>query len=193
MSEGLVLDVDHIANNIQTYIDQDNFYDVIDKDFIPQVFEKTKLNSNDFVKLLSQGKSKYSTARLYNLSRKCNVLVNSFEDAINVLQIYNKIFKLKSSRSLIDYLDKYKVENQSDSKEMTKLKNEIENLKSKLSIVEKEFNEYKNDFSKISELRSCSDFETVYNFLQQLSAEGDKLKMSISCAVGLSEKRNSEE
>ena len=54
----LVLDINYIANNVQTYIDRDNFYDVIDKEFIPQVFEKTNLNSNDFGKLLSQGKSK---------------------------------------------------------------------------------------------------------------------------------------
>ncbi|EAX93943.1 FLJ00246 protein, putative [Trichomonas vaginalis G3] len=188
----LVLDINYIANNVQTYIDRDNFYDVIDKEFIPQVFEKTNLNSNDFGKLLSQGKSKYNTTTLYELSRKCNVIVNSFEDAINVLQIYNNLFELKSSRSLIDFLEKYNGKNQSNSKEMTKLKNDIQNLESKLSIMEKEINEYKNDFWKILELCSNSDFDAVYNFLKKLSEEDDKLKMSISCAVGLSEIQNPE-
>ncbi|EAX93947.1 surface antigen BspA-like [Trichomonas vaginalis G3] len=63
---------------------------------------------------------------------------------------------------------------------------------SKLSIMEKEINEYKNDFWKILELRSNSDFDAVYNFLKKLSEEDDKLKMSISCAVGLSEIQNPE-
>ncbi|EAY21052.1 KIAA1250 protein, putative [Trichomonas vaginalis G3] len=200
MSQGLILDIDHIANNIQKYIDQDNFYDVIDSDIIPQVFEKTNLNSNDFRILLSQGKSKYSTTMLYKFARKCNVFINSFQDAINVLQIYNNLFKLKSSRSLIDYFEKFNGENQSDSKEMRELKNKIQNLESKLFVMEKEINEYrmkenqhKNEFAEISELRSNSDFDSVYNFLKQLSDQGDKLKMSISCAVGLSEKRNLEE
>lgn len=103
MNQELVLDINYIAKNIQTYIDQDNFYDVIDEDFIPQVLEKSNLNPNDFRMLLSQGASKLSTTRLYRFSRECNVYINSFEDAINVLQSYNNIFKLKSSHALIDY------------------------------------------------------------------------------------------
>ncbi|EAX97239.1 hypothetical protein TVAG_037460 [Trichomonas vaginalis G3] len=85
MSQGLTVDFDYIANNIQTYIEQDNFYDIVDKDDIPKVLEKVNLKSNDFSTLLSQGKSKYSTPKLFCFIRKCNVLIDSFEDAINVL------------------------------------------------------------------------------------------------------------
>ncbi|EAY08380.1 histone-lysine N-methyltransferase, H3 lysine-9 specific, putative [Trichomonas vaginalis G3] len=190
----LIRDYDYIASNIQTYIDQDNFYDIVDKEFIPQVLEKANLNSNDFKTLLSQGLSKYSTKVLYELFRNCNVFINSFEDVINVLQSYSNIFRLLSSCSLIDYLEKFNSENQSDSIEITNL----QNLESKISMLENEINEYrwkevqyKNEIAQISEIPLNSDFETAYNFLKQLSNKGDKLKMSLSCAVGLSEKRSS--
>ena len=44
MSQGLTVNFDYIANNIQTYIGQDNFYDIVDKDDIPKVLEKPILN-----------------------------------------------------------------------------------------------------------------------------------------------------
>ncbi|EAY15122.1 MGC83745 protein, putative [Trichomonas vaginalis G3] len=109
MSQGL--DINQIANDIQTYIDQGNFYDTVEKDSIPKVMDKTNLNSNDFTKLLSQGKTKYGASKLYKLSRKCDVSINSMEDVINVLQIYDNLFKLKSSHSIIDYLENQYISN----------------------------------------------------------------------------------
>ncbi|EAX99522.1 hypothetical protein TVAG_140210 [Trichomonas vaginalis G3] len=208
----LTVDFDYIANNIQTYIVQEKFFDIVDKDDIPQVLEKVKLNTHDFNALLSQGKSKYSTSELFSFIRKCDVSINSFEDAINVLKCYKKNFKLESSRSLINYLKENKTKINLDSEEVTQLKSEIQTLKSKIATMENEINQYKSERQQykdeISALNSknnqlvtqlakqydfplnSNDFNAVYNFLKGLSDKDDKLKMSISCAVGLSEKRD---
>ena len=40
----LQLNIDYIANNIQQYIDDENFFDILDEDIIFQVLEKTTLD-----------------------------------------------------------------------------------------------------------------------------------------------------
>lgn len=40
----LQLNIDYIANNTQQYIDDENFFDILDEDIIFQVLEKTTLD-----------------------------------------------------------------------------------------------------------------------------------------------------
>ncbi|EAY14618.1 hypothetical protein TVAG_393460 [Trichomonas vaginalis G3] len=141
MSGGLTIDFDYIANNIQSYIDQRNFYDIIDENDIPTVLEKTNLNPNDFQTLLSQGKTKYNSSKIYGFVRKCNVSVNSFEDVINVLDSYKSILKLKSSGNLIDYLNQYKTDFNTLENENNKFKEEINQLKNEIATLNNKNNE----------------------------------------------------
>ena len=50
MSQDLTVDLDFIANNIQTYIEQDNFYDIVDKDDISKVDSSVSLSMRFFKK-----------------------------------------------------------------------------------------------------------------------------------------------
>ncbi|EAX97873.1 hypothetical protein TVAG_490010 [Trichomonas vaginalis G3] len=191
---GLHLNIDYIANNIQQYIDDENFFDMLDEDIIFQVLEKTTLDPQNFKALLSQGQSKLSSSNLYNCAHKCNVIVNTFEDAINVLKCYKNIFNLESSHGLIKFLKKYNAEHVSQL-------DEIQNLKNKVEILEKDKTSLnnKNDqliesisyFAKLSQLKDVNDFNKVYNYLKELSEKGDEIKMFHSCSIGLSEVKNS--
>ncbi|EAX97976.1 hypothetical protein TVAG_017480 [Trichomonas vaginalis G3] len=221
MSQSINLDINCSANNIQAYFDQGNFFDMFDAETISDMLEKTKLNCTNFITLLTQGKSKYNSSELYSYIRKCNVDVESFDDAINILKSYAKLLKLKSSHSLIAFFEKYKNEqsneiNQTKLKinekenEISKLRNNINQLNSEISTLknknvqlDSEISTVKNknnqllqsinDYEKISELQKSNDFNAIYNFLKEISNKGDKVKMSISCAAGLSEKRDSDQ
>ncbi|EAY15136.1 hypothetical protein TVAG_392530 [Trichomonas vaginalis G3] len=169
MSEGLTIDINRIAENITSYIDQGNFFDIFDIEDINKILEKTTLNSTDFNKLLSEGKSKYNSSDLYSCSHKCNVSVNSFEDAIEILKTYKNELKLESSQNIIDFFEKYETE-------MNHMRNEISEL----------------IHEKILELSESEDFEKIYNFLKDLSERGTKEQIDLSISTKLSEKQNSD-
>ena len=128
-------------------------------------------------------------SELYNCVHECNVLVNSFEDAINILKSYNNVLKLKSSCRLIDFFEKYKTVFVSDLGSKTN----IQNLQLKLSKLENDnlqLTQSINDFKSISQLRESEDFEEIYNLLKKFSEIGYEEKMSLSLAVKLDEKQN---
>ena len=149
MSGGLTVNFDYIANNIQSYIEQGNIYDILDENDIAEVLEKTNLTSNNFNDLLSQGKTKYNSSKMYGFVRKCNISVNSFEEVINVLKSYKRILKLKSSGNLIDYLNQYKTEFNTNSQEVTNLQNKIQDLETKIISLENENNKYKDEINQL--------------------------------------------
>ncbi|EAY09594.1 hypothetical protein TVAG_056380 [Trichomonas vaginalis G3] len=213
----LSLNIDYIAKNIQTYIDQENFFDIIDQENIPNILEKANLDPTLFKTLLLQGKTKYSLPKLYKFVQKCKVCVKTFEDAINILKTYETCLKLESSSGLIDFFTKH-IENQKNQTQLqnnqTQLQNEISQfniqnaqLMNEIFKCHNENNQLQQRINKIATIHEIplkSDFDTAYNFLKELSKkrdnflEGltkkrDNIKMPISCAVGLSEKRNSDE
>ncbi|EAX96528.1 hypothetical protein TVAG_256680 [Trichomonas vaginalis G3] len=167
MTGDLTVDFDYIANNIQSYIDQENFFDILEKEDIPKVIEKTNLNSNAFKALLSQGKTKYNASKMYGFVRKCTISVNSLEELINVLKSYKKHLKLKSSGGLINYLEKYKADNITNSQEVSKLQNEIQNLKAKIMSLENEINQYKDETNRYKdETNKCkNEISNLKNYI----------------------------
>ncbi|EAX91407.1 hypothetical protein TVAG_312940 [Trichomonas vaginalis G3] len=208
MSHGISVDTDYIANNIHTYIDDGIFFDIFEEDIISETLAKTSINSQNFITLLTQGKLKYNSYKLFNCVRKCNVCIGSFDEAIQILESYQRCFKLESAHGLIEYLNKFRSEHVSYSNEVTKLQTKIEKLETNLQKIEDENHQYKNEissknkeniqlnrsinkFTEITKLLNTDDFESVYKFLKGLSTQGDTISMSISCAVGLSEKKDS--
>ncbi|EAY04433.1 hypothetical protein TVAG_396190 [Trichomonas vaginalis G3] len=195
MSENIILDTDYIANNIQIYIDEGNFIDIFDVNTISEVLSKTEPISTNFRLLISQFKENCNSLKLCACVQKSNINILSFEDAINVLQSYNQALKLNSLPTVIRYLEEY---GKNTSRNQNNLISENQKLQNKISNLEKEINESNNNF--FAELRMLysekylnSDFGAIYDFLKQASDNGDKMKMSISCEIGLDKKKDSGE
>ncbi|EAY00642.1 hypothetical protein TVAG_134320 [Trichomonas vaginalis G3] len=186
MSHGLSIDTDYIANNIQTYIDDGIFFDTFEEDIISETLAKTSLNSQNFITLLTQGKLKYSSYKLFNCVRKCSICIGSFDEAIQILESYKSYFKLESANGLIEYLKQFRSEHVSDSNEVTKLQTKIEKLETNLQKIKDENHQYKNEissknkeniqlnrsinkFQEITKLLNTDDFESAYKFLKELS------------------------
>ncbi|EAX93555.1 hypothetical protein TVAG_361100 [Trichomonas vaginalis G3] len=154
---------------------------------------------------------------MFKYLRECNVNIESFDDAIQILENYEKLLGLKSSHALISYFKKFKDE------QNLELKREIQKSLEALQIKNKEYenkikenneeilllnnqnNQYKdeitritnindqftqsmNNFEKIYELNKTGEYDTIYTFLKKLSSKNGQLKMSVSCAIGLSER-----
>lgn len=107
MSGSISVDIGYITKNIHTYIEQGTFFDLFEEEIISEVLKEAKLNPKSFNVLLTLAKSKYTTEELRIFASKCNVDVNSFEEAIIVLESYEKLLQLRPTHSLINYLKKY--------------------------------------------------------------------------------------
>ncbi|EAY10419.1 ankyrin repeat protein, putative [Trichomonas vaginalis G3] len=172
-------DMNQIANNVHSFIEDGIFYDVVDKSISQQAIEKAKIDSISYNELLSLEKSKRKSAK---------VTVNSFDDVLEILHFYKKFLKLESSQSLIEFLEKYKSNGTKD--------NEIKQLKSDISTLQntnEQLIRASNDFTTIFSLKNSNNFDAAYSFLKTISDNKDKMMIRKSCLLGLSEIRDGNE
>ena len=158
MNNDMIIDYDYIAKNIDAYIDQGNFYDIFDEDVISEVVKKATLKSKDFELMVSQGKSKFNSVKLYEMTYKSNVVVHSYDDAIQILKSYKDYLGLESSNSLITFFEQYKEDHISDTKEVQELKTEIQNLQKKVRIMENEIKKLKDDNIELTKCKKRDYF-----------------------------------
>ncbi|EAX90496.1 hypothetical protein TVAG_360430 [Trichomonas vaginalis G3] len=143
-------------------------------DLVSQIMEKSTLNSKYFAPLLQQGSLKCESNKLYYGVRKCEISIDTYDDAISILQSYKKFFKLKSSGNLADFFKKYSEEHGTDSSEVIQLKEEIEDLKSKLTLLEKSNNHYKTAITDYKEA-----IDKYKEALNQSTAASDHYKAAM--------------
>ena len=116
MSDEHTNDINQISNNVNSFIEDGIFNDVVDENISQQDIEKAKNDSKSFNEHLSKGKYKSP-----------KVTVNSFDDVLDILHFYKKFYQLESSQSLIEFLEKHKPDGTKDN-EIKQLKRDISTL-----------------------------------------------------------------
>ncbi|EAX70677.1 ankyrin repeat protein, putative, partial [Trichomonas vaginalis G3] len=212
MSQAHIQDYEHIASHISEYIDEGNFFDVFEIEDIKKIMKISNFTANGFIALLEQSHPTINANKLYACTRNANIYIQNFEDVISTLKSIKKYMKLRILNSIVDFLDSKGKEIYDSTEKIQKLQtelneipkqksdNEIQSLQSQLNQINEESNKLKEKLnemesntnqadetilSKIKELKESDDFESIYNFLDELSSQGNRKMISKACEEGL--------
>ncbi|EAY22147.1 hypothetical protein TVAG_093210 [Trichomonas vaginalis G3] len=198
MSKDIIQNYEDIASRISDYIKEGNFFYIFEIEDIKKIMKNSNFTANDFVTLIEQSHHTIKANELYICTRNTNIHIQSFEDVISTLKSVKKYMKLGILNGIIDFLDQ-KAKEMSDStekiqklqtelnkiqKQKQKSDNEIKSLQSQLNQINETTNQ-EAFLEKISELKKSDDFESIYNFFEELSSQGNQTIISKACEEGL--------
>ncbi|EAX84670.1 hypothetical protein TVAG_017290 [Trichomonas vaginalis G3] len=162
----------------------------------------TTLTTNDFITVMDQSRSSIKAKELYMCTRNANISVQNFEDIVSILKSLQKYMKLRILDGVINFLIQTHKEISSSSEKIQNPQSEetfqnqppksdkkFELLNSQLNQINEKNSKEREILAEISELKKSNDFERVYNFLDQLSSQGNRKMISKSCDEGLLEKK----
>ena len=152
------------------------------------------LTTKDFIDLLKQSDPTIKASELYKCTRNANISIQNFEEVVSILKSIKKYMKLGILDSVIDFLMQTQNEIPNSTKKIQQLQTDLNSNQNQPpksdketkveQIKEKSYNE-NEILSKISELKESDDFESIYNFLDELSSQGNQKMISKSCEKGL--------
>ncbi|EAY11493.1 hypothetical protein TVAG_248600 [Trichomonas vaginalis G3] len=194
MSHGLIQNYEYIANHIKDYIEENKIFSVFETQDIKKIMDLSQLATNDFVKLLKQSYPTIKPNKLYKCTRKANVSIQNFEDVISIFKTIKKYMKLRILDGVIDFLIHKQNEIPVCTAKNQKLQTELKTIQNqppkskkvtKVNLINAERTNDNEILAKISELKNCNDFETVYKFFDELSCQENRKMISKSCDEGL--------
>ncbi|EAX96621.1 ankyrin repeat protein, putative [Trichomonas vaginalis G3] len=190
MSQGIIQNYEYIASHISDYIKQGNFFDIFETEDIKKIMKISYLTVNDFNALIKQSYHTTKANKLYTCTRNSNIHIENLEDVISTLKSIKKYMKLEIINGIIDFLD-HKAKEMFDSTEKIpplqadSNSNQNQTPKSNKETKDNQINDENNNeneiLSKIPELKESDDFESIYNFLDELSSQGNQTMISKSC------------
>ncbi|EAX90254.1 ankyrin repeat protein, putative [Trichomonas vaginalis G3] len=217
----LVQNYDYIAANIKDYIEDDKLVSIFELDDVKIILEGANLASNDFITLMDQYSSRITTQELYKTLRNANVSIEDDQEVISTLVALKKYMKLGALDGIINYLNQKPKEVADSSKRISELENSISRIQTELNdirnhsqpkedelppapkpqtarknvsgiVVMTEENERENIINIIAGYKNSNDFESIYNFMNDLSENGNQEMLKKACEKGLNEKKEKE-
>ncbi|EAY15739.1 ankyrin repeat protein, putative [Trichomonas vaginalis G3] len=188
MSRGLTLDFKYIGAHIDDYIRNENLFDTFELEDIKKIMRYSKLTTTQFVSLLKQSSPTISANKLYKCTRNANVTIQNIDDVFSVLKSVKEYLKFTIFDGIIDFLEVNNNETRNPIEEITKSQEQIQSFQIEQNRTQDNINHSRDLLTKISSLKKSHNFDSVYQFFEELSSKGNREMISKACKEGLWQK-----
>ena len=80
------LNFEYIGAHIDDYIKNENLFDTFEIDNIERIMKYSRLTTDQYNALLKHSHSTINSKKLYTCTRKANVTIQNFKEAISILK-----------------------------------------------------------------------------------------------------------
>ncbi|EAY22794.1 ankyrin repeat protein, putative [Trichomonas vaginalis G3] len=188
------LNFEYIAAHISDYIKNENFFDTFEIEDIKTIMKYSQLTADQYITLLKQSSSTLKANKLYFCTRNANVTIQNFDEVVSILKSVTKYMKFHIFNGIIDFINQKDKELRDSTEEITKLQTELKTLQNQIQNAAKETtvtpinktHNFSREFlTKLSSLKATNDFDSVYQFFEELSSQGNREMISKACEEGL--------
>ncbi|EAY11502.1 ankyrin repeat protein, putative [Trichomonas vaginalis G3] len=188
------LNFEHIAAHISDFIKNENFFDIFEIEDIKTIMKNSHLTADQYITLLKQSSSTLNANKLYICTRKANVTIQNFDEVVSILKSVTKYMKFNIFDGIIDFINQKDKELRDSTEEIKNLQTELKTLQNQIQNAAKETtvtpinktHNFSREFlTKLSSLKETKDFDSVYQFFEELSSKGNREMISKACEEGL--------
>ncbi|EAY22046.1 ankyrin repeat protein, putative [Trichomonas vaginalis G3] len=185
MSQGITLNFEYIGAHIDEYIRNENLFDTFDHEDIKTIMKYSKLTTTQFISLLKQSSPTINANKLYKCTRNANVIIQNIDEVFSVLKSVKKYMKFNIFDGIIDFLEVNGNEVRKSAEGITKLQEQNQSIQIEQNQTQENINHSQYLLTKISSLKATNDFDSVYQFFEELSSQGNREIISKACEEGL--------
>ncbi|EAX85530.1 hypothetical protein TVAG_022620 [Trichomonas vaginalis G3] len=187
-----------ILANIRQYINEAKFFDIFEAEDIKEILQAGEVQLADYLDLIEQcGKNKNGVKSILFLLN-ARLSLKNLQEAISILKSLSNNLHLSVFNEInkVIELNEHSLEiiqqSQDKENEIKNLNSENAQLKDEISILKESLFTYEFQ-SKIAQYSNSTDFNSIYQFLENLSAKEDQKYMYLAFEEGLCGKKDEKE
>ncbi|KAI5518967.1 protein ubiquitination, partial [Trichomonas vaginalis G3] len=156
-----------------------------DLEDIKKIMRYSKLTTTQFVSLLKQSSPTISANKLYRCTRNAKVTIQNIDEVFSILKSVKKYMKFNIFDGIIDFLEVNNNETRNPTEEITKPQEQIQSFQIEQNRTQESINHSRDLLTKISSLKKSHNFDSVYQFFEELSSKSNGKMISKACEEGL--------